>query len=301
MIRKGMAELTGAKDWQDAWKYFFEPSDVVGIKLNPVGAPLVYSSEPVLHEIINGLTTAGVKPENIVVYDRYKDQFIKVGYPKWLPPKVRWMSAANDWEPMQPLTEGYDPDHYIEMALTMPGQTSTESRRSHAAKFISREVNKLINVPVLKHHQAAGVTLCLKNLSHGLVNNVNRTHSTQTMNATGVFIPTVVSMPVIRNKTVLQILDGTLGLYHGGPTGKPQFVWEHKTMYFATDPVALDHIGWQVIEEKRKAAGMQPIVNTKPDEFSQWIHMQPEHIEIAGDLGLGEFDLNKIQVKRVRT
>ena len=36
-----------------------------------------------------------------------------------------------------------------------------------------REVNKLINLPVLKDHQSAGVTLALKNLSHGLVNNVN--------------------------------------------------------------------------------------------------------------------------------
>lgn len=300
MIRKGMSELTGAKDWQDAWKYFFEPGDVVGIKLNPVGAPLVYSSEPVLREIINGLTAAGLKPQDIVVYDRYKDQFIKVGYPKWLPDKVRWMSAAGDWEAIQPLTDGYDPDHYVELALTMPGQNSTEARRSHAAKFISREVNKLINVPVLKHHQAAGVTLALKNLSHGLVNNVNRTHYTESMNAIGVFTPTVVSMPVIRNKTVLNILDGTLGLYHGGPSGRPQFVWEHKTMYFATDPVAMDHVGYQVIDEKRVAAGMAPIVNTKPDEFSHWIHMQPEHIEIAGGLGLGEWDLKKIQVTRVK-
>jgi hypothetical protein len=300
MIRRGMSELTGAKDWQDAWKFFFEPGDVVGIKVNPVGAPLVYSSEPVLREIINGLTTAGLKPEDIVVYDRYKDQFTKVGYTSWLPPKVRWMSAAADWEAIQPLTDGYDPEHFVEMQLVSPAQTNPDAKRSHAAKFITQHVNKLINVPVLKHHQAAGVTLALKNLSHGLVNNVNRTHWDETMNAINVFTPTVVSMPVIRNKTVLHILDGTLGLYHGGPSGKPQFVWEHKTMYFATDPVAMDHVGWQVIDEKRVASGMKLIVETKPDQFSRWIHMQPEHIEIAGGLGLGEWDLNKIQVKRVK-
>ena len=62
-------------------------------------------------------------------------------------------------------------------------------------------------------------------------------------------------MPVIRNKAVLHILDGIKGLYHGGPGAKPQFVWEHQTMYFATDPVALDHIGWKAIDEKRLAVG----------------------------------------------
>src|SRR5260370_32209460 len=61
MIRKGMLELTGAPDWQSAWKVFFEPGDVVGIKLNPVGRPHVISAPEVLHEIIAGLQAAGVK------------------------------------------------------------------------------------------------------------------------------------------------------------------------------------------------------------------------------------------------
>ena len=39
MMRKGMTELTGAPDWVAAWRMFFEPGDVVGIKLNPVGNP----------------------------------------------------------------------------------------------------------------------------------------------------------------------------------------------------------------------------------------------------------------------
>ncbi len=37
-------------------------------------------------------------------------------------------------------------------------------------RLAAQDVGKLINLPVLKHHQSAGVTLALKNLSHGLVN-----------------------------------------------------------------------------------------------------------------------------------
>ena len=114
-------------------------------------------------------------------------------------------------------------------------------------------MNKFINLPVLKHHQSAGVTIALKNMSHGMVNNVNRSHLTPTANACGIFIPSVVSLPVIREKAVLHICDGVKASYHGGPGARPQFVWEHKTMYFATDPVALDKTGWKAIDAQAGA------------------------------------------------
>ncbi|MBK5290894.1 MAG: DUF362 domain-containing protein [Acidobacteriia bacterium] len=303
MMDRGMRELTGAPDSQAAWKVFFEPGDVVGIKLNPVGMPYVINSAEVTREIIAGLESAGVKRRDIVVYDRYRAQFLKAGFDKFLPPGVRWMSAVEDYEEIQLGIEGYDPDHYMDMALVQAGQDlkNATHRRSYAARFITREVNKLINVPLLKDHQSAGVTLALKNLSHGLVNNVCRSHSTRTLNACGAFIPAVVAMPVIRNKTVLHVLEGVKGLYHGGPGSdkRKQFVWNHQTLYFATDPVAMDRICWQAIDEKRVAAGMKKIAEDLPDQYSTFIRRQPEHIEMAGALGLGEWDEKKIELRKV--
>jgi uncharacterized protein (DUF362 family) len=155
-------------------------------------------------------------------------------------------------------------------------------------------------VPVLKDHQSAGITLALKNLSHGLVNNVCRSHGTRSLNACNAFIPAVVAMPVIRNKTVLHILDGVKGVYHGGPGARPEFVWEHNTLYFATDPVALDHVGWDVIDAKRVSVGMKKLVEDTPDQFSTYVHRQPEHVEIAGALGLGEWDRAKMDVRQLK-
>ena len=302
MMRKGMTDLTGAAGWVDAWRMFVEPGDVVGIKVNPVGGPLVISAAEVVREIIAGLNAAGVKNKDIVVYDRYRAQFFKMGFDKWLPEGVRTSSAAEDYENIQQAIEGYDPDHYMDMALTLPGYdiNNLTARRSYAARFITKEVNKLINLPVLKDHQSAGVTLSLKNLSHGLVNNVCRSHSSSTLNACGSFIPAVVSMPVIRNKTVLHVLDGVKGLYHGGPGARPQFVWEHKTIYFATDPVALDHICWKAIDEKRLAMGMKTIADDRPDKYSTFWNRQPEHVEIAGAMGLGEWNESKIDWRRIK-
>jgi uncharacterized protein (DUF362 family) len=262
----------------------------------------VMSSPEALREIISGLESAGIKRRDIVVYDRYRAQFFKAGFDKWLPEGVRTSSATEDYNTIQQDIAGYDPDHYMEMALTLPGQdiSNPTARRSFASRFITKEVNKLVNLAVLKDHQSAGITLALKNLSHGLVNNVNRSHATKTLNVCGAFIPAVVSIPVIRNKAVLHVLDGIKGLYHGGPGASPQFVWEHYTMYFASDPVALDRIGWKMLDEKRVALGMKTLALDRPDQFSTYVNRQPEHVEIAGAMGLGEFDEKKIDFRKIR-
>jgi uncharacterized protein (DUF362 family) len=131
------------------------------------------------------------------------------------------------------------------------------------------------------------------------VNNVNRSHSSPSLNACNSFIPAVVAMPVIRNKVVLNILDGVKGLYNAGPAGRPEFVWEHHTLYFSTDPVSLDHIGWEVIDAKRESVGMKKLVESLPDKNSTFVHRQPEHVEIAGALGLGVWDRKKIELRKV--
>ena len=305
-MERGMLELTHAESWADAWRVFVQPGDVVGVKLNPVGQPHVISSAEVVRNIIDGIEQAGVKRQDIVVYDRYHDQFLNAGFDKWLPEGVRWMSASEKYLNVQMDMEGYDADLYMEMPLVNPEYKKDyrlddpHIRRSYVSKFFTTEVNKMVNLCVLKHHQSAGVTLALKNLSHGLVNNVNRSHASTTANACGLFIPAVVDLPIVREKVVLNILDGVKAAYHGGPGGSVgKYSWEHQTMYFGTDPVAMDKTGWKAIDEKRAEVGVAPIALLKPDADSRWLNCHVEHIEIAGNFGLGVFDDEKIRVKRI--
>ena len=67
-----MKDLTGADDAVEAWRTFFEPGDVVGIKMNPVGNPLANSSTELMLEVIEGLKSAGVKTKDMIVFERYK-------------------------------------------------------------------------------------------------------------------------------------------------------------------------------------------------------------------------------------
>jgi uncharacterized protein DUF362 len=299
MVRRGMLDLTGEKDTASAWRRFFAKGDVVGIKVNPVGNPHAISNHAVVLEIIDLLRRAGLPAEDILVFDRYRDQFIGAGYRDILPPGVRWDAAAKSFDGVQLGIEGYDPDVFLELPLVGQGihdPNDPRARRSHVALIVTKKVNKIINVPVLKDHGTGGVTLSLKNMSHGMVNNVSRSHAAAALNACGQFIPAVVSLPAIRSKVVLNVLDGLKAVYEGGPSADPRHVWEQKTLCFATDPVAMDRIGWEVIDAKRKEMGLPPVGESKWQGVS---FRQPEHILFAGALGLGESDREKIEHRRI--
>jgi uncharacterized protein (DUF362 family) len=294
MLQRGICELTGAASPDEAWKRFVSPTDVVGIKMNPVGQPFVCSSSQMVGAVIDGLLSAGVSATNIIVYERYHEILENAGISKWLPAGVRTAWAAEAYDDIQQDMQGYDPEHFVDLPLVLPqfDLDNVKARRSFASRFITSQVTRLINLPVLKSHNAAGVTGALKNLSHGLVNNVSRSHS-----RLAEFIPHVVSLPVIRDKAVLHILDGTRGLYDGGPgVMNSDFVWDHKTIYLATDPVAVDRVSLSVIDEKRRKSKMPSIAAAKMSTFQT----QPEHIDAAGKAGLGEWDLAKIDLRSIK-
>ena len=52
VLSRGMRELTGAGSDAQAWRRFFEPKDVVGIKVNCGGHPWVVSDHGLVAEVI---------------------------------------------------------------------------------------------------------------------------------------------------------------------------------------------------------------------------------------------------------
>src|SRR5215472_4825926 len=60
LLERAMKELTGEDSARDAWAKFVEPRDIVGIKINPSGAPACCSSPEIIREIISGVGAVGV-------------------------------------------------------------------------------------------------------------------------------------------------------------------------------------------------------------------------------------------------
>jgi len=75
----GLQEMTGQNSLANAWSSMFSPDDVVGIKINCIGAPRISSSLESINETIAGLKSAGVKENNIIVWDHMDRAFRKTG------------------------------------------------------------------------------------------------------------------------------------------------------------------------------------------------------------------------------
>jgi Domain of unknown function (DUF362) len=373
MMNRGLCELTGADHPAEAWRRFFDSDDVVGIKVNPVGQrgrPEVVgaiSSPAVLLEVVAGLKSAGVKPRNILVFERYASEFRSAGYESVMLERaldgVRWYASSADGGNLQvdiegydgrrdrdPHVVGYDPDVFVYMGFAGPDHDPKDDRRfrSHLSALVTRMVNKIVTIPVLKDHRSAGVTMALKNLSHGMNNNVARSHisdiyrldgSRSGPNQCNTFIPTAASHVALRQKATLHILDGLIGVYEGGPGTWNQTwaTWPCKSLFFATDPVAMDHVGWDIIDAKRAQEGwpavaqmgllqdtpasilsrrLAALASRNPLEATGLAYSgellqggrgsevfdrrQPEHIILASLIGLGVFDARQIEHRRVR-
>jgi uncharacterized protein (DUF362 family) len=300
MLSTGMKSLTGANADQDAWASFFSPSDVVGIKVNCSGAPVMCASPEVVGGIVRNLISVGVKPTNIYIYERFLDQLTSVHYDRFVPEGVQIVAIETPRASML----GYDPKTYVEVSFF--GEDDT---RSNLARLVTEKLTKIINVPNAKEHQAAGVTGCLKNLAYGDFSNVARSHMREKTN-TFSFIGTLASVEPLRSKCVLNIMDGIRAVWHGGPfSEEKKYRFYPKLMMFGTDPVAIDRLLIDLIEDKRKAEGAPSLWDRSPAIIDRRAHLdfhkntfirEPGHIEYAAKtFGLGEYDKSRIKVTQV--
>jgi uncharacterized protein (DUF362 family) len=298
MVARGMTTLTGDKDPRDSWARFFNPQDFVGIKINCSGAPGAMSMPEVVAEIARSLIAVGVKTTNIVIHERGGGQILLAHYERVVQDGIR-IESANTWL-------GYDPDVYVEANFF--GEDDT---RSYLIRMVSEQFTKIVNVPNMKDHGASGVTGCLKNIAYGEFNNVARSHY-KAQTETYSFIGTLAHTEPIRSRTVLQIMDGLRGVWHGGPFSRDRrYRFYPKQMKFGTDPVAIDRFLIDVIDNKRKQEGAISVwerdVKYFSTRLSDWeknpnvnrFIREPGHIEYASKLGLGTYDTARIHHTKI--
>lgn len=297
MVDEGMKALTGESIPKNAWARFFVPTDIVALKVNPSGVPGTTTSMALVREVVRALNEVGVPNKNMIVYDRNSNQLEVNGYHALVPPGVRVIGLDR--------RGGYDPNVFCEMDCF--GERET---RSYLATIIASEATKIIDLPCLKEHNASGVTGCLKNLAYGSFDNVARTHA-HTKTYTDPAIAVMCTAGPLRSKSVLHIMDGLRAVYHSGPFAwNPDFVWEAKTLLIGTDPVAVDRIELEIVEQKRKERGVPSLWDRSPQyigtsadmqqtAFKNQFYREPGHIKTASELGLGKWELNHIDHRRL--
>jgi hypothetical protein len=312
MVRRGIMELTGLSNYVAAWRTLFQPGDVVAIKVNPSWYPETSTGPALLMEIVSGLLLAGVRPADVIVYERYEYLlgFLKPSLPAWVQTAFAAPGYYSDDQTLlfRGLTNtlGYDPACYVDLPQYLkPWQSASipDHTRSCVARVLTARATKIISLAQLKDHQASGVTLNLKNITAGCVNNWNRFHD-DGRNVMDPAIPIVATQPVLRGKTVLGITDGVHCLCNGGPLSyadpKYGFVTATKTILFATDIVAADRVGWRMIDEERGKKFLPPEESAGNDGYDFFADRQVRHIAVAGaQYGLGEWRDEHIDLRQV--
>ena len=303
MLERGLKELTGEASSQAAMAKFIEPKDVVGIKINPSGAPACCSSPELIREIISTVRSVGVPARNIVVYDRFGDEMDQGSYHAVLPPGIRVVNVQDGLLD----ASGYDANVYCQVSFFGEWET-----RSYMASVVANGLDKIINVPTLKDHSASGVTGCLKNVAYGTFNNVARSHVAP-YTFTNPLIGVLCTIEPLRSKVVLNIMDGMRMVWHGGPlTQNQEFIYPSGLLFVSTDPVAMDTIELAAIDKKRLEQGAPSVrehnpasITTDGREFYEnasknLFYRQPAHIAAAGKLGLGVSDVKQIDHRRLQ-
>lgn len=276
MLERVMSELTGTSDMGKAFGKFVHKDDKVAIKPNGIagkdGATMASNKELVL-EIVKGVMAAGVPASNIVIYEQY---------PKFMA-GTRIASRACVLDPAFPAGI---------TAVVHENKDATMSEISVCGigtKFVRplTEATAVINVGLIKDHSICGYTGCLKNITHGSTVNPHAFHE----HTASPQIAELYAQDVVKSRVRLHIVDGYKIIYDGGPLDtKKQCRVPHEAVYASTDPVALDVIGWQVVEKWRKEKNLPTL---------KLASREPSYIRIAGELGLGVYDQNKIRMREV--
>lgn len=244
---------------------FVKKGDKVVVKPN-IGwdrAPeLAANTNPVMvKELVRQCRAAGAS--EVVVFDHTCDDWVKCydnsGIRKAVEDAGGKMAPAGD--------ESY----YTEVKL--PKGVKLKSAKIHKAIV---DCDVWFNVPVMKHHGGAKMSLSMKN-SMGIVWDRKIFHSTDLQQC-------IADLATYPKKPALNIIDGYRAMLQNGPKGKgPDDVAMLKVLIASVDPVAADTAAVKFFNQAKKM------------DLST-----VGHIAKASELGLGTMDIEGLDVRRIK-
>jgi uncharacterized protein (DUF362 family) len=232
LLDRAIAAYTGRDQPVEAWKRIVPAGKVIGLKVNGLGGKGISTHLALVLAVCERLQQAGVKPGNIVVWDRSARDLEACGLTISTDPS-RIRCYGND-------VGGYE-DQPVAFGIA----------NVRLAIILSRECEMVIGLPILKDHSGAGVTFAMKNM-YGVVQRPNELHG----NNCNPGVADLNCIPAVRDKVRFTIGDAISAVYNGGPGFRPEYLWQPNALIVGEDRVAVDHTAWQMIERKRAEAGV---------------------------------------------
>ncbi|NOZ26227.1 MAG: DUF362 domain-containing protein [Nitrospirae bacterium] len=268
MVDSGIRSLTNKETTEAAWEAIIpDPDKKVAIKVN-CQITGIYTKAKVVSAVTEGLIARGVSPSNIIIYDLTDNAFAHAGFEKNTGEGIK-VGTCDE-------LGGFSWTTWFKAPIPLVG--------NKFCKVIAGEgaygCDYLINMPVLKALDGySGVSISMKN-HFGSISSPARLHATIQDS-----IALLNTHDVIVKKTRLILVDGIFTEYKWFNGRDQETVDVTNQLLFGTDPVAVDFVGWQMIEDLRKRHGLEPL-DPKP------VFIQKAALEY----GLGNADVRKIDL-----
>jgi uncharacterized protein (DUF362 family) len=269
LLDRAIASYTGHDKPVEAWKRIVPVGKVIGLKVNGLGGKGISTHPELVMAVCERLQQAGVKPGEIIVWDRGARDLQACG-----------MTVSTD--PSRIRVFGNDVAGYEEQGVAFGSAANVK-----LAKILTRECAMVINLPILKDHDQAGMTFSMKNM-YGAVDRPYLLHP----NNCNPGVADLNCIREIREKVTFTIGDAMSSVYQGGPMFRPEHLWYPNALIVGEDRVAVDHTAWQMLDSKRVEAGLPKLEDAG---------RMPHYIETAADAThkLGVNDPQRIRLIEV--
>ncbi len=265
MVDKAVQLLAGETDPGRAWLNFVSPEDRVLIKINCLGTRMMSSMKEIVFAVADAIRDAGVKDNNIIILDMFASNMMGGRFDQQTSSSKMRILAHKDGSYHKTLVEA----------------GPAKARFSDYYLWSTA----VINIPPIKDHDLSGVTCTMKNMTFGVVEKPHLNHSTVNESMAHLY-----AHDEIRSRVRLHIIDGSRIMYDGGPkfTGSSHAL--HECIYATCDPVAMDSIAYELIENLRVEKGMRTLAD---------VGRPPKFLQLAEQMGLGIADRKKIHLESV--
>jgi len=317
-VKKAVASLlttlTGKEKPADAWKDLgIAPDDTVAVKIAALGDARTSTAQEVVNAVTASLAEAGVKPENIIVWDKLERDLTRSGFPVGTPKGKSQIRAVIAGSTSDIPGLGWDPDTPPYFNPTMgeliygdlkfqpslldglpPAKTGGSSDRtpywSYFTKLVTRKDVKIINLGTMTSDPDLGIYGCCASLALGSVDNTRRLMKPNADQDTS--IGEILISDPLKPKTVLHISDGLIVKFAGNRSFDANYASAPGILLASKDPVALDTMAIDRFEKLR----LNPGPGTAPIPK---IGNVP-HLAGAALVGAGNTDPGKIDILNVR-
>jgi len=267
MVKRGLCQLASESKPEDAIGHFFSPKDKVGLKVNCLAGRMASTHPELALVVASLLKRIDIKAKNIIIWDRSSNELKEVGF--------LLNVNGDDFLCFGTDAQGVGYTHRL---------IDHKSIGSLLSRVMEEFTNVQLNLPVLKDHNLSGVTCSLKNF-FGAIHNPNKYHDDEC----DPYIADLNTVPQIRKQQKLVVCDALRIQYNGGPSYHPQWADNFGGIILGDDPVAVDFVGYQIIERIRRKRGLPTLEKTGRKPKHIFTAAEEEHK--LGKANSGQIDL----------